>query len=104
VGVDPEIGVLAGRLKESAEGYLAHGYMYWPGADHFVLLGIDSAACLIGDAETVCRACVREAARAVLARLDDLATDSCRSRLPYLDLVGEYDSANGPCVVCGDAV
>jgi hypothetical protein len=103
VGVDPEIGVLAGRLRRSAEGYLAYGQRYWPGADHFLLLTIDSAACLIGDAKTVCRACVMEAARAMLARLDDLATGSCRPRLPYLDLLGDSDSAAGPCTLCGDA-
>jgi hypothetical protein len=93
---------LAAKLRTSADSYLANGQRCWPGADHFLLLRIDGYGCLTGESKIVCRACVREAAQAVLTGLDNVATKSCRQCVPYFELVGEMASADGPCSFCDE--
>ncbi len=82
------------RLKETAEGFRRAGAAYWPGADHFVLLEIDANGSSTGDGREICRACVREAARMVEARLDHPAGVA-------LDLIGDTSHQDGPCCLCG---
>ena len=92
-------------IRESALLYLAHGPRCWPGAASFTLLEVDAFGSSTGEAQSICRACVREAAQRVLARIAELsATDSCRLGLPYLDLVGEFAAAEGICSICGDGL
>jgi len=100
--VGPWRDAFAAKLRTSAESYITHGHRSWPGASHFLLLGIDGYGCLTGDSNIVCRSCIREAAQIVLTRLDQLATKSCRQRVPYLELVGEMALADGPCSFCDE--
>ena len=104
MALHPQDGALTGRLRVSAETYLAYGALCWPGAKHFLLLGVDSDECLTGEAEIVCRTCVRDAARVMLLRLDEIATNSCPQKLPYLDLPGESSPDDAQCALCGEAV
>jgi hypothetical protein len=86
---------LPGRLREAAQGFLQYGPNFWPGAHHFVLLELDDEGSCTGDAALVCRACVREAAAVVEARV----LSQARQRL--LDLVGDSSPQDGPCCICG---
>jgi hypothetical protein len=102
--MDDSLGTdtLVAKLRTSAEGYLAFGRRYWPGAHHFVLISVDGYGGLTGESKIVCRACVREAAQAVLTGLDNVATKSCRQCALYFELVGEMASADGPCSFCDE--
>jgi len=104
VHVDPIGDALVALLRTGAEGYLVVGHSYWPGANHFELISVDGNGGLTGESQIVCRACVGLAAHAVLARIEQLATLSCRRRVPYLDLLGDFDPADGPCSLCGDCL
>jgi hypothetical protein len=90
------------RIRTSADAYLDVGHSHWPGASHFALVSLDADGCLTGELLIVCRACVRDAARAVICRLDQVATESCRGNVPYLDLIGQSDSAEAACSQCGE--
>ena len=93
---------LVERIRTSADAYIGVGPAHWPGASHFALVSLDADGCLTGDLLVVCRACVQDAARAVIRRLDEVATESCRGRVLYLDLIGQSGSAEAACSQCGE--
>lgn len=79
------------RAAAAAE-YLKLGAAYWPGAAYFSLVELDRHGNSI-DAQPVCRACVREAALAVLVRL----------QVPDLtptDIYAETGVVNDFCSLC----
>lgn len=78
--------------SEDAAAYLRLGAAYWPGAAHFSLVELDRNGNSI-DAQPVCRACVREAALAVLVRLQT-------PNLNPIDLYAETDFVSGFCGLC----
>jgi hypothetical protein len=81
----------AERAQEAAD-YSKLGAAYWPGAAYFSLVELDGHGNAI-DAHTVCRACVREAALVVLARLHT-------PNLAPIDLCAETATASGCCSLC----
>ena len=96
---------LRDRLRTGGELFWRFGATAWPGAAHLLLLEVDRSGSLTGDAQTVCRACAREAACRVLERLDEIAaTDTCRDDVSYLELVGESSPPDGPCSICGECL
>ena len=76
----------------AADGYFKLGAAYWPGAAHFSLVELNRNGNSI-DAHPVCRACVREAALAVLVRLQT-------PNLNPIDLYAESDAVSGFCGLC----
>lgn len=82
-------------LSHDLEGFIRRGAAYWPGANHFLLLERWPDGQLTGDAQPVCTACVEEAARKALKRLQEASPGT------FLDLVGEGDPEVADCALCG---
>lgn len=79
------------RAVAAAE-YLKLGAAYWPGAAYFSLVQLDRHGNSV-DAQLVCRACVREAALAVLVRQQT-------PNLNPIDLYAETDVVSSLCGLC----
>lgn len=80
-------------LQCALSGFVRLGASYWPGAHHYLLVELRGDNQLTGDAWPVCASCVREAAWHALACLE-------RGGNRRLDLVGESETGNEPCVIC----